>query len=144
MDERSDITETDANDKELLLATALASGKTWRAAATAAGVGVTTVTRRMREPAFRALVCQLRRASIERAAATLAEALTDAATQLALIASNGEEESNRLKASIALLQIGLKYHQDTDMAERIAALESAMGNNVPTIPPTEEPHGESE
>lgn len=120
----------DAGD--MVLAMALASGKTWREAAAEVGVGVSTVTRRMREPNFRALILTLRRSAVEQAAGLLAKSMADAATQLGLIATDGVDEGNRLRAAVSLLQLGLRFHEQLDLAERISALEESSGGKSQT------------
>ena len=60
-----------------MLAAALAVGKTWAAAQTV-GVSRATVARRMREPAFWALVSEPRRSAVDEALGRFTAALADA------------------------------------------------------------------
>lgn len=111
------------DDKDIVLAVAIACGQTQETAAKAAGVCRTTVARKVTDPAFRAMVSALRRQAVDRALGVLSNGCSDAAAQLILIASNGETESNRLKASVAVLELAAKYGDRADMEERVRQLE---------------------
>ncbi len=109
-----------------LLALSLASGKTWKEAAAACGVSESTVTRRMREPEFDKRVRFYQRAAVDRALSLVTSRLADASEQLHLIATNGTSEGNRLRASIALMELSLKYQGHVEQLDRLKEAERIL------------------
>jgi hypothetical protein len=118
-------------ETDVVLATCLASGQSQGQAAKNANMTDRTVRRKMANPSFRALVMALRRAAVDRAASLLAQAMTSAVSRLELLVDS-ENEKVQLSASVAILEIGLKYHTNTDLSERLTALEATASNNLPT------------
>jgi hypothetical protein len=73
------------------LALALASGRTVRDAAEAAGIGERTATRRVADADFRRRIAELRGQMVSRALGKIAEGMTEAADTLrALLTAEGE------------------------------------------------------
>ena len=105
------------------LVAALAGGATVEAAAGAVGVGVATVYRRLKEPAFRAQIDAARSEMIGRAVARLAGASTAAADRLRALLT-AESESVQLAAARSILDLGLKLREHEELAARVAALEA--------------------
>lgn len=110
-------------DEDSLIAVALAAGSTQDVAAAKAGVSRATITRRLQDPAFRELVAGYRREAVSQALGLIARALADAVAQLHLITTDGETEGNRLRAAVAVLEVGRKYLTDADLEERVRRLE---------------------
>ena len=105
------------------LVAALAGGATVCDAARQAGVGETTVYRRLQEPAFRQDVTETRARLVENAVGQLADASTAAVTTLrALLGAEGE--SVRLGAARAILELGARLREAVELEQRIAALET--------------------
>ena len=77
------MTQIDTSEKDVLLATAIASGATASAAAKQLDLSLSTVQRRMSEPSFRRLVSDLRGEMIASALGRMAEKLTAAADSVA-------------------------------------------------------------
>jgi hypothetical protein len=121
---------TAPGDSDEILAVALAGGDEQKDAAAKAGVSESTVTRRLRDPAFRDRVANIRRTVTESALGALVKSLKDAAAALHLIATCSDDEKNQLAASKALLELGLKYTAQADLAERVRRLEEAASGRA--------------
>jgi hypothetical protein len=104
------------------LATALASGQTLRAAATAVGVSERTATRRWADPDFRSRVSALRGELVGQALGKLADGMSDAAAKLRELLA-AQSEAVRLGACRALLELGVKLRESVELETRLAALE---------------------
>jgi len=108
-----------------LLAAELAAGKTVRDAATAAGVAERTAHRRLTDAEFKARVTGLRASMVSAAAGRLADGMGEAATVLrALLAS--EDEHVRHKAAVKLLDLGLKVRDQSEIEDRLTAVEVSL------------------
>ena len=112
----------DRSRADAALIAALAGGSTVEGAASAAGVGVATVYRRLKEPEFRARVDDARSASIDRAVALLTAASTAAVGRLMKLLT-AESESVQLGAARSILELGAKLREHVDLAERVHVLE---------------------
>jgi len=112
----------DRSRADAALIAALAGGSTVEDAASAAGVGVATVYRRLKEPEFRARVDGARSEMIGRAVARLADASTAAVDRLTKLLT-AESESVQLGAARNILELGAKLREHVDLAERVRALE---------------------
>ena len=111
---------------DAVLVAALAAGCTYEDAARQAGVSERTVRRRLDDPGFRKQVDAARGEMISRAVAQLSAAATEAVGTLReLLAS--ELDFARLGAARAILEVGFKYREQLDLAERITALEEQLG-----------------
>ena len=107
---------------------ASAQGFTVEQAAAKAGLSVRTVYRRRAEPAFRQQVRQARAEMVERQAGllttlgfgaikVLGEALQDAAVPIA----------ERWRMAIQVLSQGPKFRGETDLEQRLQAVEEVLG-----------------
>jgi hypothetical protein len=105
------------------LALALASGLTVEAAAARAGVSARTAYRRRADPAFQQHAAELRAEMVQRAVGQLADGMADAAARLRELL-RAEGESVCLGAARALLELGVKLRESTELQERLAALEA--------------------
>jgi hypothetical protein len=107
------------------LALALASGKSVRDAAEAAGIGERTATRRVADPGFRRRVAELRSEMVDRALGRMADGMTEAAETLrALLKAEGE--SVRLGAARSVLELGSRLRESVEFEDRFAALEERI------------------
>lgn len=100
---------------------ALADGKSYGAAAEAAGVSYRTVQRRMADPLFRAEVGELRRLRAEQSGATTERVETLALVELEQLLGDGNVYVRRDAVKIALDAAARR--RETDVGERLAALE---------------------
>ncbi len=110
-----------------VLALGLARGLTLAEAAEAAGVSERTASRRNTEPAFQALVGQLRSRLVDTAVGQLAEGMADAAQTLRALLK-AESESVRLGAARVLLEATIRVREQSELAGRIANLEQLLAD----------------
>ena len=101
---------------------ALAAGRTVERAAQTAGVGETTVYRRLRNPEFCQQVNKARAAFTERATAQLSAASTAAVRTLRQLLKS-ESDAVRLAAARSILELGTKMREANELEQRIIALE---------------------
>lgn len=116
------------------LIAALAAGCTHAAAAEQAGVSERTVRRRLDDPAFRQQVEAARAEILDRAVAELTSAAVEAVEALRTLLGS-EADYARLGAARAILEVGLRYRAQLDLAERVAALEADRPKGDPTWKP---------
>lgn len=119
-------------DDTLILA--LAGGATVEAAAANAGVGLTTVYRRLKDPAFRARLDAARADMVRQATAMLTAAATEAVNTLLDLQAKDSPPPTRLGAAKSVLEIGNRLRTEVDLAARLAALERALGLLPPPTP----------
>jgi len=101
----------------------LASGKTVKEAAAAAGVSQRTAHRRNSEPEFREKVNELRSAMLSTAAGRLLDSITDAVKVLKdQLAS--KDEGIQQRAAVKLIELSLKVSDRSDLEQRVAELEA--------------------
>lgn len=109
------------------LASEIASGKSIRDAAEAAGVSERTAHRRVKEKKFAARVKALRGAMVDRAAGRLADSLAEATDVLRALLSS-ESETVQLRAADLLLSHSVKLAEVSDLEQRLEALERQHAN----------------
>lgn len=115
---------TDRSAADELLVVALASGKTIKDAAAAAGVSETTAKRRVKAAGFRRRVADARGQMIAAAAGQLAANMTAAAD--ALVALLADPDANvRLKAADKVLSHAVRTAELVDLECRVQELERA-------------------
>ena len=88
------------------------------------GLHRNTVARRLTVPEFASRVRELRRAVADQVFGKLTESATDAVATLALVATDGEEEANRMKAADMILTHLLRLSERAEVEDRIAKLEA--------------------
>jgi hypothetical protein len=107
---------------DLALLLAFAAGHTVRDAASLAGIGERTATRRIADPEYRRQITELRADMVQRALGKLVDAATQAVDTLrGLLAA--ESESVKLGAARSILELGCKVKEAVELELRIAALE---------------------
>jgi hypothetical protein len=114
-----------------MLLMALACGATIEAAAQKAGLGRTTVFRRLQDPEFQTRLQQFRSDMVRRAASTLTAASTEAIKTLLSLQQASIPHAVRLGAARSILEIGIKMREVADIEERIAALEQQAAMSQP-------------
>lgn len=134
-------TTVDHDEKDDVIAAALAAGKTQQQAAEIGGVSRDTVKRRVALPDFQRRIAHFRREIIGETLGLLMKAGPDAVASLALIAEGGEKESDRIKAAERILEITLKIQASIDYEERLRTVEAQLGIGS-TAPATGQPVGE--
>jgi hypothetical protein len=108
------------------LAAALIGGATLDEAADAANVSRSTVARRLRDPAFRGELEALRREALARAADRLAGLAVAALETLEKLLTADHPPGTRLGTARAVLHEASRFHQATEFAARIEAVEQAL------------------
>ena len=108
----------------------LAVGATIENAARQAGVSERTVNRRLEDPAFRAKLQAYRNSMLERTAATINAAGHEAAKRLLKLLGDGNPPAIQLGAAKALLDVGGKLRTETELINRIAALEQQVATGA--------------
>jgi len=111
-------------DERLLLA--LACGATVEAAARSLDISEATIYRRLRAPAFRRRLQDLRADMVQRTAGTLTAAAGEAVKTLLALQKEAIPPAVRLGAARAIIELGLKLRAATEIEQRLAALEAAQ------------------
>jgi hypothetical protein len=108
-----------------ILVAQLAAGKTIADAAGAANVSESTVYRRLKDDAFQARVRELRAQMVAMAAGRLAAAMTAASDVLQALLTSASE-GIRLRASVSLIELGIKTCELYDLQARVEQIEQHM------------------
>lgn len=117
------------------LISSLASGQTIASAARLAGVGETTVYRRLRLASFKSAIATARTEMTERATALLTTLSTSAAVALGELLK-ADSEAVRLSAARAILELGARLRESGEIEARLSALEKGASDyGEPTILP---------
>jgi hypothetical protein len=115
-----------ARNSDEPLALAIATGMTIRDAAHAAGVSERTAARRAAEPEFRHRVTQLRGDMVARASGQMADAMTEAATELRRLIKESKNDNVRLGACRAMVELGTRLRDTVELQEALRALEAEV------------------
>jgi uncharacterized membrane protein len=107
------------------LIAALVAGRPSDEAADLAGVSVRTVYRRLDDPEFVAALEAARARVVNASTAALGKASTRAVRTLVTLMSWRKPAAIRLAAARAVLDLGAKYREQGELADRLAALEAA-------------------
>jgi hypothetical protein len=113
------------NEDALLLA--LACGATVETAAKQCDLTERTVYRRLKEPAFKARLQEIRTDMVRRSAGMLTAAAGEAVRTLLALQKEAVPPAVRLGAARAILELGIKVREIADLEARIAALEAEAG-----------------
>jgi len=119
----SDNINEQKDNKDVLLAMALASGATPVEAAAQLEISRWTIQRRMADPEFRKLVSNLRGEMLASAMGRISDSMAKAAQTVAGLL-DAPEPYLRLRAARMLFQFGLKMRDTVDLAERIENLDA--------------------
>lgn len=111
-------------DDRLILA--LACGATVEAAAHQAGLSEATAHRRLAEPEFRKRLRTVRGDSVQRTAGVLTAAATESVRTLLELQKTPSPPAVRLGAARAILEIGLKVRDVTDLQDEVAEMEARL------------------
>jgi hypothetical protein len=112
------------------LVLALACGATIENAASKAGVCPRTAHRRLKDPEFVKRLDDLRADMLERATAMLTAAAMEAVKTLVSLQATTIAPAVRLGAARTILEMGAKYREAADLAQRIATLEKEWQNRT--------------
>jgi hypothetical protein len=112
-------------DDALLLA--LACGATVESAARQCRLSERTVYRRLADPDFRQRLQEVRADMVQRTAGMLTAAAGESVRTLLELQKPPVAAAVRLGAARAVLELGLKLREVTELQERIATLEARLG-----------------
>jgi hypothetical protein len=119
------MSQFDTENKDVVLATALATGASASAAARQMDLSISTVKRRMADPDFRKLVCDLRQEVFTAALGRMTDNMTRAADAVSALL-DAEQPAVRLRAARTLLTLGLKLQEALELTDRIRDLEEEV------------------
>ena len=108
-------------DEQLIAA--LTAGATKQSAAVHAGVSLSTVHRRLADPDFCRELKAFRSDIVQRTAGALTSAGLEFVKTLVRLAAAATHPATQLGAARAGLEIGMKLREQTDLEQRLAALE---------------------
>ena len=109
----------------------LAAGSTITTAAKLAGVSRRTVSRRLADPSFRQQVNAARGRMVDAASGRMAMSMASAATTLRKLLRS-TSDAVRLQTARAILELGVKLRDATEINERISKLEEAVNGQQPS------------
>lgn len=113
------------SEADAVLAGHLAAGLPLALAAKKAGVSERTARRRLKAPAFRKLVDDLKAEAVGRAVSILGRTMSKAAVELARLLKSADERT-RLQAAREVIGLGLKARQVEELERRVADLEAML------------------
>ena len=119
------MSQFDTENKDVLLAMALAAGASASDAARQLEVSISTVKRRMADPDFRRFVADLRAEMLARALGRVTDNMTRAADTLARLLDS-QNPAIQIRAARALLALGLRLHEAVDVADRVREIEAEL------------------
>ncbi len=122
--------QTGRQTKDERLLAALAAGLTVLEAAKQAEVSPRTAHRRLKLPAFRARLSELRAAILEQATDVLANLSAEAARHLGELMRCADSETVQYNAARSILELASKLMFERELEERIAALEARLGGKT--------------
>jgi hypothetical protein len=89
-------------------------------------VGETTVYRRLKEPAFQAMLNTARQEMIQRTANMLTAASLESVKTLLRLQGEGVPHAVQLGAAKAIVELGAKLRESAELFARVAALEQQL------------------
>lgn len=116
-------------EKDVLLASAIASGASNSAAARKLGISRATVKRRLHDPNFRRIIADLRGEILRNALGRMTAKITGAVDNLDALL-NDDNPSIRLRAFRALMTFGLRLHESIELNDRIGELEAELARKT--------------
>ena len=114
------------SDIENALMLALACGATVEAAASKVGLSARTVYRYLDKPAFRRQLQAFRADMVNRATGMLSAASMEAVKTLLGLMQGNTTAASRLGAARAVLEMGIKLRQSTELEERMTKIEERL------------------
>jgi len=107
---------------------ALLGGATQAQCAVLLGVSDRQARRYMTDPHVRRVLAQGQDIAIEEVARRAAGAMSEALNTLSQVMRAGESDTARVSAARAVLEAGLRFREQVDLAGRIEALEGAQND----------------
>jgi hypothetical protein len=113
---------------------ALVCGATGETAAQKAGVSLSTVRRRLNDPAFQARLREAKDDMLKRSSAMLTALNGEAIKTLASLQERGTPPSVRLGAARAIIELSARLRESAELHERMTALEQQVEANQSQAP----------
>ena len=129
----TDPTQIVTPGKNFQLALILATGATVTAAAESVGVSRMTAHRKLRKPAFRKLVAELRSQLFNSALGRMAENMTHATDALGSLL-DANDPGVKLRAAKAVLGLAIRLRDSVDVSDRISELEAELARKQGAAP----------
>jgi hypothetical protein len=126
-------TPFDTENKDVLLAAELAMGKSAATSASDMGLSKSTVMRRLRDPAFRTLVAEIRSEMLSEALGRMVDKITGGVDKVGALLEN-EEPAIQLRAFRALMTFGLRLRETVDLDEHIRQLREELARRKEVEP----------
>ncbi|HEV3146205.1 MAG TPA: helix-turn-helix domain-containing protein [Gemmataceae bacterium] len=111
----------------------LAAGATVTATAEKLGISRKTIHRKLRKPAFRKLVAELRGQLFSAALGRMAENMTRATDSLASLL-DASDPAVKLRASRTILSLAMRLRDSVDVSDRISELEGELARKQGVAP----------
>jgi hypothetical protein len=128
------------SNADSIILLAVACGATAEVAANKAGVSTATVHRRLKKPEFKAQLQKMRADMVERTIGMLTAAAGEAVKTLLSLQKETVQAAVRLGAAKAILEIGMRLREVSELEDRIAALEEQLKTQQPApLPPAAPP-----
>ena len=131
------------NEKDDVIAAALAAGKTQEQAAEVAGVGRRTVVRRLTDPKFKALVTHYRQEIVNETLGLYASAGPKTLRAMEAVLDDGNAaHRDKIKAAEKIIELFLKLQSSFEVVERLKAIEDKLG--IDGVNPAKDPESGTE
>ena len=128
-----DLQQNATPGKNSEIALILATGASVSAAAEKLGLARSTIHRKLRKPAFRKLVAELRSQLFNSALGRMAENMTHATDALASLLDTSDP-GVKLRAAKAVLGLALRLRDSVDVSDRISELEAELARKQGVAP----------
>lgn len=125
-EEKHNNSEHGITTKQQKALAALLSERTLGAAAKSAGVGERTLYTWLNEPNFKAALRDAEKAILDDVTRRLSAGQRLALDTLEKLVTSARHESTKLRASVAWLEMSLKFRDMQDIEDRLTALEAAL------------------
>jgi hypothetical protein len=122
-------TEFSITTKQQKAIAALLSERTLGEAAKRAGIGERTLYTWLGEPNFKAALRSAEREILDEVTRRLSAGQSLALDTLQKLVTSARHESTKLRASVAWLELSLKFRDINDIEDRLTALEAALHGN---------------
>jgi DNA-binding CsgD family transcriptional regulator len=119
--------------KNLELALILATGASTLDAAQKLQISRRTVQRKLRKPAFRKLVAELRSQLFSAALGRMAENMTRATDSLASLL-DASDPAVKLRASRTMLSLAMRLRDSVDVSDRLSEMEAELARKLGVAP----------
>lgn len=122
------MSQDELSPKKLLAAHAIAQGKSRPEVCKIAKTSLASLKRWLKDPLFLAEVREFQKGIFDESIAIAVQKSVEAVNHLASIAASSENESSRVAAAKAILELGYKGLVHADIQQRLAEIEADIEN----------------